>query len=170
MDIIVSILQAIHDLGFSERLRNSSWLFPAVETIHVIAIVYVFGSIARLDLRLMGWAWTDRPITQITEEMLPYAWTGFAIAAVFGTMMWMSDPLTYLGVTFFDVKMIALALAFTNMFYFQSVILPSAAKWDSDPVPPRPVRLAGALSLSLWLLVLVCGRFIGFVQDFPAGQ
>ena len=166
MNFAVSFLQEINDLSFSEALRSSRWLFPAVETLHVIAIVYVFGSIMRLDLRLMGFVWTDRPVTQIADEMLPYTWSAFVAAALFGTMMWMGKPLAYLETAFFDVKLIAMAFAFFNMLYFRSFMLKNIAEWNCDPVPPPAVRLAGALSLISWLVVLVCGRFVGFVDVF----
>jgi hypothetical protein len=64
---------------------------------HVIAIVIVLGSITRLDMRLMGLIWRERPVTEVAAEMLPWTWTSFVIAAVFGLMLWMSKPLTYFG-------------------------------------------------------------------------
>src|ERR1044071_7656400 len=121
MDFIINIFQWINDLSFSEGMRGSFWMFPAFETIHVIAIVIVLGSITRLDMRLIGLISPDRPVTEVAEEMLPWTWTSFVIAAVFGLMLWMSKPLTYFGIAFFDVKMILILLAGINMLFFQYV-------------------------------------------------
>jgi hypothetical protein len=78
---------------FSEGMRGSFWMFPAFETLHVIAIVIVLGSITRLDMRLMGLIWRERPgDRKFAAEMLPWTWTSFVIAAVFGLMLWMSKP------------------------------------------------------------------------------
>jgi hypothetical protein len=114
-------------------------------------------------MRLMGLIWRDRPVTEVAAEMLPWTWTSFVIAAIFGLMLWMSKPLTYFGIAFFDVKMILILLAGINMLYFQFVTFRDVAVWDRHPIPPPPARLQAALSLGFWLMVVVCGRFIGFV-------
>ena len=163
MDFIVSLFQRINDLSFSESVRESFWMFPAIETIHVVAIVIVLGSITRLDMRLMGLVWQNRPVTEVSDEMLPWTWTSFVIAAIFGTMLWMSKPITYFGIAFFDVKMILILLAGINMLFFQFVTFKDVSVWDRDPIPPASARLQGALSMAFWLCVVVCGRFIGFV-------
>jgi len=163
MDLIVSLFQRINDLPFSESVRESFWMFPAIETIHVVAIVIVLGSITRLDMRLMGLVWQNRPVTEVSDEMLPWTWTSFVIAAIFGTMLWMSKPITYFGIAFFDVKMILILLAGINMLFFQFVTFKDVSVWDRDPIPPASARLQGALSMAFWLCVVVCGRFIGFV-------
>ncbi len=61
--------------------------------------------------------------------------------------------------------MILIVLAGINMLYFQLITFKNVAQWDRDPVPPRAARLAGGLSLAIWLGVVFCARFIGFVQD-----
>jgi hypothetical protein len=163
MDVILNILQWINDLPLAESIRSSFWMFPALETIHVIAIVFVLGSITRLDMRLLGLVWQTRPVTEVSEEMLPWTWTSFVIAVVFGLLLWSSKPIEYFGIAFFDVKMILIALAGVNMLLFQFIIFKDVAKWDRDPIPPPAARLAGGLSMAFWLGVVICGRFIGFV-------
>jgi hypothetical protein len=164
MDGIVRILQWIGDLPLSQSIRgDSAWMFPAIETIHVLAIVFVFGSITRLDMRLMGLVWRNRRVTDVAAEMLPWTWTSFAIAAIFGTLLWSSKPIEYFGIAFFDVKMILILLAGLNMLYFQFVTFKDVAVWDRDPIPPAAARVQGAISMAFWLMVVICGRFIGFV-------
>ena len=160
---IIGILQWINDLPLSESIRGISWAFPALETIHVVAIVMVVGSITRMDMRLMGLVWRNRPVTEVAEEMLPWTWVSFVIAAVFGLLLWMSKPLTYMTIAFFDVKMLLIALAGINMLIFQYGTFKSVAQWDRDPIPPAPARAAGAISMAFWVCVMICGRFIGFV-------
>jgi hypothetical protein len=164
MDFIVGILKWIGDLPLSQAIHgDSEWAFPAVETIHVLAIVFVFGSITRLDMRLMGLLWRDRPVTEVAAEMLPWTWTSFVIAAIFGTLLWSSKPVEYFAIAFFDVKMILILLAGLNMLYFQFVTFKDVTLWDRDPTPPVGARVQGALSMAFWLCVVICGRFIGFV-------
>ena len=163
MDVIVDFLQWINDLPLSEGIRSSFWMFPAIETIHVIAIVFVLGSITRLDMRLLGLVWRNRPVTEVSEEMLPWTWTSFVIAMIFGLLLWSSKPIEYFGIAFFDVKMILIMLAGLNMLLFQFITFKDVAKWDRDPIPPPAARIAGGLSMAFWLGVVICGRFIGFV-------
>ena len=65
MNGIIGLLQWINDLPVSESIRETSWAFPALETIHVVAIVMVVGSITRMDMRLMGLVWTKAPSQSI---------------------------------------------------------------------------------------------------------
>jgi uncharacterized protein DUF6644 len=163
LDTVIGILQWINDQPLADNIRGSYWMFPAIETIHVIAIVIVLGSITRLDMRLMGLVWRNRPVTEVSEEMLPWTWTSFVVATVFGLLLWSSKPIDYFQIAFFDVKMILILLAGVNMLLFQFVTFKTVAQWDRDPLPPPPARLAGALSMVFWLGVVICGRLIGFV-------
>jgi hypothetical protein len=163
VDPIVNVLQWLNDTSVAEDIRDSVWIFPAIESVHVIAIAFVVGSIMRLDLRLAGLVWRDRPVTEVSGQMLPWTWASFVVATVFGLLLFASKPFTYLQILFFDVKMFLIALAGLNMVIFQHVIFRGVAKWDRSPMPPTAVRLAGSLSLAFWISVLVCGRLIGFV-------
>lgn len=61
----------IESWPLSQEIGTSVWLFPAVESFHVVALVFVVGSIMRVDLRLLGMIYRDRPITKVEEEFLP---------------------------------------------------------------------------------------------------
>lgn len=159
----MNLLEWIDNTAVAENIRSSLWIFPTMETIHVLAIVLVVGSIARLDLRLAGLVARDRAISEVSSEMLPWTWASFAVATIFGVALFIGTPLRYVGVAFFDVKMILILLAGLNMLVFQYVTLKGAGRWDRAPTPPMAVRVTGALSLAFWISVLLCGRLIGFV-------
>ena len=148
---------------FAETIRISLWLFPALEIAHVAAIAIVLGSIARVDLRLAGLVSRDRSISEISHEMLPWTWISFGLATLFGVMLFAGQPIRYVEVAFFDVKMLLIALAGVNMVVFEYVTRKGIGRWDRAAIPPVPVRIAGGLSLAFWISVLVCGRLIGFV-------
>jgi hypothetical protein len=160
---ITDILQWLNDTSVADSVRNSIWLFPAFETLHVAAIVLVIGSIARLDLRLAGLVERDRPVTDVANQLLPWTWISFAVATVFGLLLFISKPFIYLKIAFFDTKMILILLAGVNMLLFQAITSRNVATWDRSPLPPMAVRLAAGLSLAFWISVLLLGRFIGFV-------
>ena len=157
------VLTWIDGSPMAEEIRVSLWLFPALEIAHVAAIALVLGSIARVDLRLVGLASRHRSITEISREMLPWTWVGFALATVFGALLFVGQPVRYVEVAFFDAKIILILLAGLNMLVFEYMTRRSVGRWDRAPTPPLQVRLAGGLSLAFWLSVVICGRLIGFV-------
>jgi len=160
---MLDILKWIDATAMAEEIRVSVWLFPALEIAHVAAIALVLGSIARVDLRLAGLASRDRSITEISREMLPWTWVGFALATLLGVLLFVGQPLRYVEVAFFDAKIILILLAGLNMLAFEYLTRRSVGRWDRAPIPPIQVRLAGGLSLAFWISVVICGRFIGFV-------
>jgi hypothetical protein len=160
---VIDFLQWLNDSAVGESVRQSLWLFPAIETVHVAAIAIVVGSIARLDLRLAGLVERDRPVTEISGQLLPWTWASFGIASVLGLLLFAAKPFQYLGMAFFDVKMILILLAGVNMLVFELMTFRGVTQWDRSPLPPMAVRLAAGLSLAFWMSVVICGRFIGFV-------
>jgi hypothetical protein len=129
----------------------------------VAAIALVLGSLARVDLRLVGLASRNRSITEISSEMLPWTWVGFVLATIFGVLLFVGQPLRYVEVAFFDAKIILILLAGLNMLAFEYLTRRGVGRWDRAPTPPLQVRVAGALSLAFWISVVICGRLIGFV-------
>jgi hypothetical protein len=160
---IYGLLEWLEAMPFAEAIRSTIIWFPALETIHVLAIVFVLGSIARVDLRLLGVISRDRPITRVSAEMLPYTWASFAVALITGLLLFSAHAVRYVETIYFLIKMVFILAAGLNMLYFEYVTHKSVAKWDRDPSPPARVRFAGGLSLVLWLGVVTTGRYIGFV-------
>lgn len=157
------LLEAIEAMPFAEAIRTSIWWFPVVETIHVLAIVFVLGSIVLVDLRLIGAMSRDRPITHVSAEMLPWTWASFVIAAISGTALFTAQAVRYVDTIYFDMKLLIMIIAGINMLYFEYVTKKTIVQWDRDARPPANVRFAGATSLILWLGVVTTGRFIGFI-------
>jgi len=160
---IVDFLQWLNDSPLAIAIRESVWVFPIIEVIHVLALVIVLGSIARLDLRLLGFVDRERPVTEIAAEMLPWTWTSFVIAAICGMLLYISKPLLYLAIPYFSIKMGLLMFAGINMLTFQKMIARNIVAWDRAPVPPAAARISAGLSLGFWISIVFLGRFTGFV-------
>jgi hypothetical protein len=143
-------------------IPGSEWLFPIVETAHVLALAVVFGSVAMVDLRLLGLGGRGTPVRQLAREVLPWTWTAFVLAAAFGTLMFVSKAGTYFHNHEFRMKFLAMFLAGANMLVFQLGAFRRAAEWEAREPPPAAARIAGALSLLLWMLVIFYGRWVGF--------
>jgi hypothetical protein len=158
---IEQALTRLQDLRFPTLIRESDWLFPTIETVHVFALVLVVGTIMTVDLRLLGFANKERPFSQVASEMLPWTWVAFSIAALAGMLMFSSKALTYYGDIPFRLKMVCLVLAGVNMVIFHWLGTRHLEAWDRGR-PPRAAKFAGGASLVLWTTIVAAGRWIGF--------
>lgn len=157
------MLQEIYDSSLATSVREVGVLFPALESLHVIAITLVVGTIAVVDLRLLGVASHRRSANRLIHELLPFTWGAFVIAVITGSLMFASKSIDYVANTAFLWKMGVLALAGLNMAAFHLGEHRRIAQWDLLPSPPAAARAAGLLSLILWTTAVVLGRWIGFL-------
>jgi hypothetical protein len=158
---IDSTLTWLQELDFPTQIRESAFLFPSIETVHVFALVLVVGSIMTVDLRLLGLTNRDRPFTHLAAEMLPWTWTAFTVAAIAGLLMFSSKAMTYYANIPFRIKMCCLVLAGLNMFWFHWAGTRHLKMWDHSKPPPA-AKFAGGASLLLWTVIVATGRWIGF--------
>jgi hypothetical protein len=158
---LFGLVQQINDSGLSEWLRTSLKAMPIVNALHVMSIATVFGTIFIVDLRLLGYPNARRSFGRLHHELVRWTWGAFALAAVSGVLLFMVNAVTYYRNTAFWLKM-----AVINMLVFERVTAKSAATWDQGVLPPPSARLAGALSLLLWISVIFLGRWIGFTKGY----
>jgi hypothetical protein len=166
---LASIVQDIESSGLGEWMRGYVKAMPIVESIHVMAIAVLFGTILIVDLRLLGILDIKRPITRVSGELLRLTWAAFFVAAVTGAMMFAANATTYFDNTPFRLKMLMLLGAGVNMAVFQWVTFKSVAEWDRDAPAPLAARVAGALSIMIWTSVIFLGRWVGFTKGYDFG-
>jgi hypothetical protein len=158
------LIAFFEDNGVADSIRENDNLFPLIESIHVLAISLVVGSILAVDLRLLGLAWMTRPASRVTNGILPLTWCAFIAAVVSGGLLFISNATKYLANGCFVAKMILIAIAGVNMLAFHLVGARDQPRWDNDIGPPLKARFAGGLSILLWIVVVSCGRWIGFTM------
>jgi hypothetical protein len=159
---LTSFFEWLQDGSVATAIREGETLFPWIESAHVLAITFVVGSIAAVDLRLLGLASRGRRFSQVNGEIVPLTWIAFVIAAVTGGLLFSSKAVQYAANLSFQLKIALLLLAGTNMAVFQLVTFRQIDSWDAAlPLPVR-ARLAGGVSLLLWIAIVACGRVIGF--------
>ena len=161
--MIDSFLDRLQATAPAVAIAESTWLFPTIECIHVLALTIVVGSIAMIDLRLIGATQRRRSVIELSEEVLPWTWTGFLVAALSGALMFSSNAVKYFGNIPFRIKMMLLLLAGINMLSFHLFTYRTASEWHLHAKIPVPGRVAGAVSLALWIGIVGFGRWIGFV-------
>lgn len=152
-----TIAQQLSETALAYQLSDSNWLFGTVESVHVLALTLVVGSIALVDLRLLGGGPARGSIRQVLRRLLPVTIGSFLVAAASGAVLIFANPSGYLHNTWFGVKFALLALAGLNMLGFHFI----AARQLEQANALAP-RLSGALSLVLWLGVVTSGRWIGY--------
>ena len=135
-------------------LLESLYMWPFVESTHVLALGLFVGTTVLMDLtRLLGVAFRKVPITAFTGRLLPWTHIGFIIMTVTGLLLFYSQPVRYYYNLFFRIKVLVLLLAGANVAIFHNGVHRHAAEWDHDASPPRAARIAGAVSLAVWAVV-----------------
>jgi hypothetical protein len=101
-------------------------------------------------------------VTGISNDLLPWTWGAFVLAAITGVLLLSSTAIHYYENTPLRFKFLFMAMAGVNMLLFHFITYKGVNRWDNDEVPPAAARTAGGLSILLWLLVIFFGRWIGF--------
>ena len=158
----------LQSLPLPLAIHESGSLFPVIETVHVFALAIVVGSIATVDLRLLGLARRDEPAGDVAAKALPWTWKAFAIAVVSGLLLFSSAAEKYVANPAFGIKLLLLACAGANMAVFQRRAGRDMALWD-PAATPAGAKIAGGLSLLFWIGVVTAGRWIGFINAGMAG-
>lgn len=159
---ITAFLAWLESSNLADSIRTSSYLFALIESFHVIGLTLVFGTITIVDLRLLGVASIHRPFTKVASDILKWTWAAFALAAVTGSLLFITNANVYFHNFYFRSKMILLALSGLNMLVFSFTVGRSVQHWDKDPVVPLAGRAIAVVSLVLWITIIFCGRWIGF--------
>lgn len=146
----------------SVTIRESDWVFPTIESVHVIAFVLVIGSIGIIDLRLAGLASRNRAADELIRELLPLTWWSFAVALAAGSLLFIGKPVSYTQNFFFLGKMALIVAAGLNMAAFHLFVQKSLAGRPAGGPDPLAARVSGLISLGLWITVVAFGRWIGF--------
>jgi hypothetical protein len=164
--MIEAFCQWLYDTPWAETIRANELLFPWFESVHVLAITLVLGSFVVVDLRLLGIASRSRPVTKLVREVLPVTWVAFGLAVITGGTLFASNAVEYFHNFPFRMKMILMLLAGLNMVVFHFVTYRTIGVWDEAPRTPLSARLAGGLSITMWLAIVAFGRWIGFTNGF----
>jgi hypothetical protein len=148
-------LAALQRSALAQTLRGSLWLYPAVETLHIVGLALLVGAIAVFDARVIR-AGPGFDLGGWTRSVLPVARVGFALAAAMGLLLFTAEATACAANPAFVAKLALILLALANIAVFHRLarrtLRVSAA-----------LRAAAAASLVLWLLVLACGRLIAYV-------
>lgn len=166
MDPLFDAFRWLSDTPFSIGVRESDSWFSVIETVHVLGLAVMAGSVAVVDLRLLGASFRRQPVAALLAQLLPITWVGFAIMAASGAALFVSEAHKLYGNGAFWAKMALLALAGVNPLVFHATVYRHVADWSETGTVPLQARAAAAFSLLLWSAIIVLGRVIAY---YPAG-
>jgi hypothetical protein len=162
LEHVVAIVSWLEQLPLAVAIARSNWIFPALETIHVIALTLTIGTVLIVDLRLLMLASQKQSYQAVRQDVLPLTWIAFCMAAVSGFLMFLSQASEYFVNQAFRIKFVLLLLIGFNMLVFELTINRNASVWGGTI--PWPGKLAALLSIVLWIAVVFFGRRIGFTM------
>ena len=160
--MIERFLEWMGNTPWSVALLESYYVWPLLESSHVLLLALFVGTAIMMDLRLVGVAFTGVPASAFTRRLLPWTRVGFALMVITGVLLFYSNPLTYWHNLFFRIKCVLLVVAGLNVWFFHSRIHRSIDSWDDHLRPPRAARVAGLVSLFVWTGVVFSGRLIAY--------
>lgn len=159
---IRALFEWVNEFPSSIAIRESIYVYPGLLTSHVVGMSVVVGLVLMMDLRLMGIGNTGTPLSQIQRRLFPWQMVGMAVSTLSGLLLVYAQPMRFYANVFFWEKWVMMALAGANALAFHYGTYRSVAAWDTDAKMPFGARLSGALSVALWVLVVISGRLIAY--------
>lgn len=157
----MSPMGAIEMSALAVAMRQWLWLYPIVEIVHLAGIALLVGSIAMLDLRLLGLS-RSVPLRRLAAHILPWSAGAFLLIVPSGLMMFVAHAGDFIQSDVFVLKLSLILAAGVNAAVFHAGVHRGAAHWDVERMPPPAARLAAGLSLALWVSVIACGRLLAY--------
>jgi hypothetical protein len=152
----MSFFQWLEHSRWITAISESGWIYPAVEVAHFFGLFLLVGTIAVIDLRLLGLAGRRQNASELAQNLFPWMWTGFGIAVVSGFLMFAAGATAFVASTQFRIKMLVILLAVT----FGAIIQRKTAQWDQPSGIPRVAKLTALISLALWIGVILAATEI----------
>ena len=158
----MSFVQWLAETRGSVALHESLYMYPLVESAHVLTLCLFVGTAAMLDLRLLGLTLRQVPASDVIRRLMPWMKAGFVIMVITGVLLFYAIPVRTYHSIFFRIKVVLLLLAGLNVWLFNRRVQPTLGDWDLIRVVPRGGRVAAAVSLVLWAAIIIAGRMIAY--------
>jgi hypothetical protein len=156
-----AILQSLEDSSWAVAIRQSLWLYPMLEIVHIIGIALLVGPALMFDLRLLGSS-KNLPVDALARHLLPWSRRGLLLIIPSGLLLFITNAATLAYDAVFLVKMLFLVIAFLNALVFHRFILPVILARSENFALPRASKVIAVLSIILWLSIIACGRLLAY--------
>jgi hypothetical protein len=146
----------------AESVRQSLWLYPLLEILHILSFSILFGSVVLFDLRLLGFS-RRLPITALAKHLFPWVYLSFGGTILTGFCLFIVDAIVIAANLAFRLKLLLILLAAINAAVYQRSVSKSSKKWNVGVSSPLKVKVIAVISLILWTAVIICGRLIAYI-------
>ena len=163
MSTLMTLAEQIEASSIGVAIAESRYAYPIIEGVHLVGLSISIGLIFLTDLRLMNLFLKRAPLPDMLRHLRPYVIGGFIAVFVSGGLLFWSAAARMMESPAFIAKMAFMVLAGINALYFEFVIAQRAPVKENHSIVPSSVRYAGFASLSLWTIVVVCGRLIPYL-------
>jgi hypothetical protein len=153
---LLGLFERLEASAIGTAIRDSLWLFPVIEAVHLLGLALLGGAVLVLDLRLLGAGLAGRPVAYVARQVQPWLVGALAVMVATGVPLFLSEAVKCFHSEAFRLKMVALALALSFTFGVRNPVA------KAQPLRSRWNRAVATCSLALWLTVASAGRWIGF--------
>lgn len=157
----MSFLIWLKETAFATAVRESLWLYPIFEIVHLIGIALLVGAIAMTDMRLLGLS-RELPVNRTARHLLPWVWVGFVLAVISGLALFSGFTTDYWVNTAFRIKLILIGIAGINAGLFHFRVYSGVASWNEGVPTPAVAKMFAFVSIALWFSIIAAGRLIAY--------
>jgi hypothetical protein len=157
-----ALLGALEEGSIASAMRDSLWLFPLVETVHIIGFSILVGAVVMFDLRILGLS-KRISVRLLAQHLLPWSVAALLLIVPTGVLMFVSEASDLVGNRAFVIKMLLLMLAGANAGAFHLGSFRNAELWDQNTPAPTSAKLHAFASMLIWVGVITCGRMIAYL-------
>ena len=159
MSLWSNLLTTLDASAVAAAMRGSTWLYPAVEVVHIVGFSVLVGSVAMFDLRVLGFG-RSVAVMAAGRLLLPWSMMSMLVIVPAGLLLFSAHPKELAVNQVFQLKLVLIALAGLNALSFHFGVYRSAPTWKEHA--PRLAQLQAAASLGVWIGVIACGRFLAY--------
>ncbi len=143
--------EALEQMGWVKTFGSTGWMYASVSVIHYLTMFWFIGSMAVVDLRVMGIAARKRNLSELAGQLFPWAWTGLVLAIVSGFFMFATDAGDWAPDPVFHWKLALIALSIV----FAILVQRGAPKWGALAEIPNSAKVIAAIALLLWIATIL---------------
>ena len=152
--------ESLEQTGWVGIIAHSAILYSAISVIHYFSLLFSVGTVLLVDLRILGLADRRQTLAQLSEQVLPWTWVGFAFATISGFLLFTTGAGEFAPDRVFQIKLVLIVIAFMLTIIVQRGI----RQWNQLPAVPASAKLIAFLSLVLWLGTILAGVDVAYIS------
>ena len=159
---LLAFARWLDTFAWSTEIHESLYLYAWIETTHVLTLMVFLGFLIIIDLRMLGWAFTEVPASRLFKQAATPMYIGFVVMVVTGVLLFFAIPVRTTQSIWFRIKVVLLVCAAVNVYFFHARMRATVHAWDTQEKPPPLIRRGAGASLAFWTGVIFAGRAIAY--------